>query len=315
MPDHLRGLIAATYTPFTADGSLNLEVIPHYAELLRSNGVKSAFVCGTTGEFTSLTVTERMQLAEAWIRADSGSLRVIIHVGHTAITEARSLAAHAAETGAHSIACMAPGFFKPQSATELVDWCAAVAEAAPHLPFHYYHMPSMNGVAIPVVAFIAEAIERIPSFAGIKFSHEDMDEFAECVRLAGDRYDMLMGRDELLLDALERGAQGAVGSTYNYASPLYTQIIADHTSGALASAWALQKRAAEMIQICSGFGVTHIATSKTLMKMLGVDCGQVRLPLRALGIGQEQELHARLQSAGFSDFASQPCTTAAVAAM
>jgi len=307
MHGHLRGLIAATYTPFASDGSLSLEVIAPYAELLRSNGVKAAFVCGTTGEFSSLTVTERMHLAEAWICAGSGSLKIVIHAGHTALGDARALAAHAAEAGADAITCMAPGFFKPQSVTELVEWCAAVASAAPRLPFYYYHMPSMNGVAIPVGPFFKEAVERIPSFAGIKFSHEDMDEFAECVRFSGDRYDLLMGRDELLLDALERGAHGAVGSTYNYAAPLYAQIIADHASGAMASARALKKRAAEMIAICSGFGVTHIAASKTLMKTLGVDCGQVRLPLSALGAGQQRELQTRLESARFSNFACQPC--------
>jgi N-acetylneuraminate lyase len=168
----------------------------------------------------------------------------------------------------------------------------------------------MNGVAIPVEPFFKEAIRSIPSFAGIKFSQEDMDEFAECVRLAGDRYDVLMGRDELLLDALERGAHGAVGSTYNYAAPLYAQIMNEHASGARAAARTLQKKAAEMIAICSGFGVTHIAASKTLMKTLGVDCGQVRLPLDALGAEQERELQASLESVGFADFACLPCTTA-----
>src|SRR3954469_24203478 len=100
------GLIAAPYTPFFSDGSLKLEAVPLYARFLKENHVNAAFICGTTGEFASLSTDERMRLAEAWLKTADHNLRVIIHVGHTVLSDAQLLAKHAVDHGAAAIACM-----------------------------------------------------------------------------------------------------------------------------------------------------------------------------------------------------------------
>ena len=70
MHARFRGLVAAPFTPFNSDLTINLDVIPAYARLLRDNGVTAAFVCGTTGEGLSLTQAERMQVAAAWAKVE-----------------------------------------------------------------------------------------------------------------------------------------------------------------------------------------------------------------------------------------------------
>ena len=311
MHSRFRGLIAAPFTPFQADGSLNLAVIPDYVRLLRDNGACAAFVCGTTGEGLSLTLDERLRVAEAWLRASSGTLPIIVHVGHTTLADARRLTAHAAEIGAAAVSALAPCFFKPRNVEELVDWCAAVASAAPSLPFYYYNIPSMTGVALPVAEFLAQAAPQVPSLAGVKYTHEDLKDFEACVRFEGGRYDVLFGRDELLLEGIAHGAQGAVGSTYNYAAPLYQRLLAEQRAGNAATARTLQDQAIRMIAICNGVGVTHLAASKALMAMLGVDCGPVRLPLRQPTPAQLALLRRRLEAEGFFDFACRPLAKSA----
>jgi N-acetylneuraminate lyase len=303
MDSRFTGLIAAPYTPLHPDGSLNFAVLPAYADLLWRNDVKSVFICGTTGEFASLSDEERRQLTEHWVRAADGRLRVIVHVGHTALGEARGLAAHAAASGASAIGCMAPWFFRPKSVGEVVTWCEAVAAAAPTLPFYYYHMPSMNGVDLPVSALMRVAGARIPSFAGIKYSHEDLEELSRCVADAGSRWEVLMGRDELLLEGLKRGVHGAVGSTYNYSAPLYYRMIEAQRSGNQSEAARLQNSAIEMIAICNGLGTTHLAASKPLMATLGVDCGAARAPLMNPTAAQAALLQIKMQAAGFAESA------------
>jgi N-acetylneuraminate lyase len=221
MSVRFRGLIAAPFTPFNADLSLNLAVIPAYARLLRDNGVTAAFVCGTTGEGLSLTTEERKQVAEAWAKVANDRLRVIVHVGHNSIRDAQELIRHAAGIGAAAVGAFAPSFFKPRDNDELVDWCAAIAGAAPQIPFYYYNIPSMTGVNYKVAHFLETAGARIPSLAGVKYTYEDLDDFEKCVDFEGGRYDVLFGRDELLVEGWRRKALGAVGSTYNYAAPLY----------------------------------------------------------------------------------------------
>ncbi|HEY0946897.1 MAG TPA: dihydrodipicolinate synthase family protein [Opitutaceae bacterium] len=301
-----RGLIAAPFTPFNNDRSLNPAAIPAYAALLRANGVGAAFVCGTTGEGLSLTVAERIRVAEEWMRVSDAALRIIVHVGHTALDDARALAAHAARIGAAAIGAMAPCFFKPRDADELVAWCEALAAAAPDVPFYYYHIPSMTGVTLPMVDFLARADGRIPSLAGIKYTHEDLDDYEACVQYSGGRYEILFGRDELLLEGWARQALGAVGSTYNYAAPLYRRLIEATERHDLARARLLQDQAIRMIKACNGVGVTHLAASKAIMALLGVDCGPVRLPLRQPDAAQLALLRENLESIGFSDFACRP---------
>jgi N-acetylneuraminate lyase len=289
------GLIAAPFTPLLADGSLNLGAISGYARHLHRIGVVGAFICGTTGEGASLTLAERRAVAERWRQAAPPGLRVIVHVGHTCLADARELAAHAQAIGADSIACLAPYFFKPDGVAGLVEWCAQIAAAAPQLPFYYYHMPSMTGCNVLVADFLAAAGPRIPSLAGIKFTFEDLEDFARCLRFADGRYDVLFGRDELLHSALKLGARGAVGSTYNFAAPLYRQVIAAYDRGDEATAVALQAKAVEMIQILVKGGGHPIANFKRLMRRLGVDCGPTRLPLTDPTAAQATAMLARLE--------------------
>ena len=306
MQNRFRGLVAAPFTPFKADRSINLDVIPTYARFLRENGVSAAFVCGTTGEGLSLTLEERIAVAEKWVASAGENLPVIVHVGHTCLEDARKLTAHAAEIGASAVSALAPCFFKPRNTGELVDWCEAIASAAPSLPFYYYNIPSMTGVTLPVAEFLAKAADRIPTLVGVKYTHEDFPDYGACVKAAGGRFDILFGRDELLLEGWKTGALGAVGSTYNYAAPIYRRLLAAHQNGDEATARALQDTAIRMIAVCNGVGVTHLAASKALMAMLGVDCGPVRLPLIQPGAAQLASLREKLGEIGFFEFACRP---------
>ncbi len=215
----LNGLIAAPYTPFKNNGDVALDVIQRQARVLARNGVRGAFICGTTGEGSSLTSDERRQVTEAWLKARPAKLAVIVHVGHQSARESHALARHAQQCGADAIATIAPSFFKAPSIVELVEWCASVAAAAPKLPFYYYHMPAMTGVQFSAAAFLAQAHRRIPTLAGVKFTHEDLMDFSQAGRVAGGRYEVVFGRDEILLAGLSLGAKGAVGSMYNFAAP------------------------------------------------------------------------------------------------
>src|SRR5690348_2658987 len=110
---HLTGLIAAPFTAFNSDGSLNLTAIEKQAESLVKNRVTGAFICGTTGEGLSLTTVERQKVAERWQDVAAKNLRLIVHVGHAGLADCRILAEHAQKIKASAIGCFAPNFFKP----------------------------------------------------------------------------------------------------------------------------------------------------------------------------------------------------------
>lgn len=302
MPHPLSGLIAATFTPFLPNQELNLATIPQIADLLFRNGVSGAFICGTTGEGFSLTSDERRRIAKAWRTATPRGLKLIVHVGHLSLHESCALARHAQEIGADAIATIAPCFFKPAGPQELVAWCRHVAGAAPTLPFYYYHMPAMTGINISATEFITYADGQIPSLAGVKYTDENLADYEAARSFAGGRYDVLFGRDEILLSGLKLGATGAVGSTYNFAAPLYSRIMRALHSNDLTSARHDQANAQAFIDVMSSFG--GLAAGKAMMKLIGIDCGPVRLPLRNLSPMQEAALYDALKALGFFDYAS-----------
>lgn len=286
------GLIAAPFTAFHADGSLNLATIPRQAARLREDGVSGAFVCGTTGEGLSMTLDERRVVAESWC-AESNGLRIIINASHNCLKDARELAQHAAETGAEAFATMAPNFFKPADVTALVDYCAELASAC-YLPFYFYHMPTMTGVQVSMAEFLRQASERIPTLAGIKFTDYDLYDYRRCLTLAGNRFEILFGRDEILLGALATGALGAVGSTYNYMAPVYLRMVDAYQAGELATAQVIMARIAEVVAVLGRYG--GLAAGKALMQLVDIDCGPVRLPLRPLAEEQIANLLRDIES-------------------
>ncbi|MDR3402600.1 MAG: dihydrodipicolinate synthase family protein [Chthoniobacter sp.] len=299
----LTGLISAPFTAFHADGSVNLDAIERQVASLVANKVTGAFVCGTTGEGVSLTTTERMQVAERWQQASGGQLQVIVHVGHTSTGEARALAEHAQKIGAQAIASLAPFFFKPGNVEDLVAFCTDVAAAAPALPFYYYQIPSMTGVNIPAADFLRTAASRIPNLAGVKFTFENLMDFAECLRLEGGRYNIVFGRDEILVAGLSLGARGAIGTTYNFIAPIFHELIAAFDQGDLVKAREKQAAANVIIQIFIRYG--GLPAGKAMMKMIGLDCGPARLPLRTLSEKQEAQLRTELETAGFFQICSR----------
>ncbi|KGE13941.1 dihydrodipicolinate synthase family protein [Sphingobacterium deserti] len=295
--EKINGLIAANFAPYNTDGSVNYALIPAIVEEMLQQGVKGVFICGTNGEGPSLSTEERMQLAEAYVNIVNKRLLVFVHVGHSSITEAKRLAAHAAEIGADYISAVSAFYFKPSSVDNLVSCMAAIASAAPKTPFFYYHIPTVTGISIDLLAFLELAEQAIPSFAGIKYTASTIHEYQACLHYKDGKYDILFGFDELLLPALAVGAKGAIGSTYNYAGRLYNQVIALFEAGKLAEAELLHFEAVKMIRLLVKYG--PIPTQRSIMKKIGLDLGIPRLPLRSLSAEVEQALYADLTASGF----------------
>lgn len=289
----LHGLVAATHTPFHPDGSLAPEVVPLQAAHLAGNGIRSVFITGSTGESHSLTRDERLAIFEAWAEAGPArDLTVVAHVGSNCLGDSKAFAAAAADLGLDAIAMLAPSYYKPGSLDTLVDCCAMVAAAAPALSFYYYDIPVLTGVHFPMAGFLAAAPARIPNLAGVKFTKDDLDDYARCLGLGG--FDIPWGIDEKLLAALQAGAKGAVGSSYNFAAPIYHKLIAAYEEGDLESARKLQQQSIDLIDSLAAIG--YLGAAKAVMGWQGVPVGPARLPLDNPTPAQLEALREKLDS-------------------
>lgn len=299
--ERLKGMVAAVFTPMDGAGRVNPEAIGAYAARIASAPVKGVFVCGTTGEFASLTLSERKEVLEHWIEAAAGRFNVIAHVGHNCLPDAVELARHAARAGADAVAAIAPSFFKPAAAADLADFFAPVAQAAAGLPFYYYHMPSITGVHLPVARFLHEGKKRIPNLAGTKFTHNDLMEMGACLALDGGAFEVLHGFDEMLAAGLAMGVVAGVGSTYNYLPGVYDGIFKAMERGDLARARALQMHSIRTVEILVKYG-GGVRAGKAVMRLTGTDCGGCRTPIRPFSAEEYAALRNDLLRIGFPHF-------------
>ncbi|MCX2474954.1 dihydrodipicolinate synthase family protein [Pedobacter sp. MC2016-05] len=302
----IKGLIAATFAAYNIDGSINLSIIPAIVDKMIEDGLTGVFICGTNGEGPNLTIDERMQIAEAYVKAANKRILVLVHVGHSSIAECRKLAAHAEQIGADAISSVAAFYFKPNSVKNLVACIAEIASAARNTPFYYYNIPTLTGVAMDMVDFLEQAETAIPNLAGIKYTASTLHEYQACLAYKNGKYDILFGFDEMLLPALAVGAKGAIGSTYTFAAPLYLKVMELYEQGRADEAAAMQLNSVNMVRCLVKY--PPIPAQRAIMKMEGFELGNCRLPLVALSKEDEDNFKKSLEEIDFFNVVKEAST-------
>ncbi|GAB4019973.1 dihydrodipicolinate synthase family protein [Spirosoma koreense] len=299
----ITGLVAAPFTPMHANGQLHLDLIPQYARMLAQNGVKGAFVGGSTGEGVSLSYPEKQALIQAWGAVDEPDLQKIMLVGGTSQAESILLAQEAARHRFDAVAVLAPFYFKPATVEMLAQFCIGIGEAVPDIGLYFYHIPALTGVNLPMIDLLACIDGRLPNFRGIKFTHNDLMDYRRCLLYGDGRYDMLWGWDEIFVAAMAMGARGAVGSTFNYAAPVYHELMAAFDAGDITRAQQMQDRSIAIVRLLGKYG--GIATGKAYMRAIGLNCGPFRLPVKNMIEEQYQAFLADLQAIDFYTYSSK----------
>ena len=298
----LTGITAAPVTPMDESGNVNYSQIEVLARLYEKNGLTGVFISGSTGEGTSLTHSEKKEILKVWAEV-KGNLKTIYCVGGTSIREMQDLVEMSQRFGLDGYSILPPYYFKPGTIEDMIEISGQIAAVAPELPFYYYHIPGLTGCYFSMREYLEQASEKLPSLVGIKYSHSDLYDFQRARMYQNGKYNMLWGTDEVLFSALVAGADGAVGSTYNYAAPLYHRIIAAFEAGNFEEALKWQDKAVEMVSLLLKYGGT--GATKEFMKMIGVDCGGYRLPLRSPSGEGIRELERELEGIGFFEFCSK----------
>lgn len=294
------GLIAATFTPLHNDGTIDLVAIPPMVDYLVDRGITGMYVLGSTGEGVSMTVEERCQVAESFVKASAGRIPVIVQVGCESLRQACGLAEHAQSVGADALSAVCPLYFKPTNVATLVESMAEIAAAGADLPFYYYHIPAITGVNVDILEFLKVGRDAIPSLRGVKFSSPLIHEYQACMDFAGDDFQIMWGVDEMLMSALLAGGTAAVGSTYNFAPAIYHRLIQAIRDGDTVAAREAQSKSQLLVRTFVPYGSR--AAQKAIMNMVGPNCGTVRLPVKPLTESETAALKVDLEKIGFFDW-------------
>lgn len=304
MDTHDVEILNAVFTPMLGDGVINYNKIPDLFQHCINTGANGIFLNGTTGECMSLSVEERIKLVEAWAayrkEINRDDFKIFVHVGSCNLYETAHMAEHAQSQGADGVAMVATFYFRPSSLEDLVEQCEYVASAAPNTPFYYYNIPFLTGVNFPLLSFLEMASRRIPNFAGLKNSFTDIVEYQHCIHFAKENYSLYWGTDEAFMMLYAAGNRQYVGSTYNYMGDIYRQMLAAHHNGDSKRVVQLEGEADAIYRVITQHN--GISAGKEVMRLLGVDCGSVRKPLKPFTKAESETLLQKLRSTTFFEY-------------
>lgn len=290
-------ILNAVFTPMLADGSINYGRVPSLFQHCVQTGAKGIFLNGTTGECMSLSVLERRQLVEIWTEQRAHinlpDFKIFVHVGSCNLDETAQMAEHAQHHGADGIAMVPTFYFRPKSLEDLIEQCAYVAGAASSTPFYYYNIPSLTGVEFPMIKFLEMATKRIRNFAGLKNSATDIVDYQHCLHFAKENYSLYWGTDEAFMMLYAAGNRCYVGSTYNYMAGVYQKMVKAYHAGDFENVVALQGEADAIYRIILPYN--GVSAGKEIMRLIGVDCGPVRRPLKAFTHADSETLLRKLK--------------------
>jgi 4-hydroxy-tetrahydrodipicolinate synthase len=206
-----RGVYPAVTTLFQADEAIDLPATLRHVDRLIQAGAHGLVLLGTVGENCSIEAGEKRELLRAAVAHVGGRLPVVVGVAEYTTALACRWAADAARLGADGLMVLPPMVYKGD-ARETLTHFRAVARTTP-LPILCYNNPPAYGTDITPEMFADLASE--PTLAAIKESSENVRRLTDLVNLTGDRYVLMCGVDDLVLESVLLGAVGWVSGLVN----------------------------------------------------------------------------------------------------
>lgn len=269
------GIFPALFTAFNENGSINENAIEALINMNLKRGVKGFYVCGSSAETFLMTVEERMLALRLCAEIVGGRATMIAQVGDASEDKALRLASFARLCGYDAVSAVTPFYYK-FTFNNIKNYYRDIAGES-GLPLLIYHIPALTGTNFTLDQ-VLELME--PDYvAGIKYTCHDLYTF-ERVRSAYPQKTAMFGVDEMLLSGLALGADGAIGTTYNYMPEKAVGIAKALSYGNLAEARRLQGEINTVL--CCLHKVGLFEGSKALLSMMGLDIGYCRRPFGRL---------------------------------
>ena len=264
------GIFTALLTPFDKNNKINEKELAKLVEFNVKMGVQGFYVGGSTAEAFLLSTDERKQIMDV-VKATAPEKTLIAHIGSVNELEAQELANHARDLGYDAISSVAPFYYK-FSFNEIKNYYFRLAENT-GLPMLVYHFPAFSGVNMGINE-MKQFLED-DKFIGIKYTSNDFFTMEQCKANFPNKI-VYNGFDEMFLCGLSMGADGGIGSTYNFMADKFVTIQKLFREGNIAEAQKVQKEANRIITILCQIGVMQ--AEKEVLNQLGFDFGVCRHP-------------------------------------
>ena len=267
-------VLTAMITPFTADGALNIDEAVRLARWLEANGNDGLVVSGTTGESSTLTDSEKLELWDAVIKAVS--IPVIAGSGSNDTAHSVHLTKEVTALGAAGILAVGPYYNRPSQAG-LVAHITAMAGAT-NLPVVVYDIPVRTGRKIST-ASLARLANEVKNVRALKDAAGAPAETANLMSMVPRDFDLYSGDDGLTLAFLAYGGVGVIGVATHWSAPEHQRMITSFRNGDVDGARRMNDILLESYAYETGDDNPNPIPSKVMMNHLGFDVGECRLPM------------------------------------
>lgn len=291
-PTIFTGAAVALVTPFQTDGSINYEEFARLIDFQIENGTDALVIAGTTGESSTLSEQEHIDLIKFAVEHTNHRVPVIAGTGSNSTETAVMLSKAAEEVGADALLIVTPYYNKTTQRGLYVHY-KTIAENT-SLPIILYNVPSRTGLNIDVDT--AAKLAEIDNIVAMKDAVGNITYTANLIERCGDTLDVYSGNDDQIIPMMSLGAKGVISVLSNVAPKETHDMTAAALAGDYKTAAALQLKYLKLIHAL--FIETNPIPVKEAVNQMGYAAGGCRLPLYEMAEGTKATLVAEMQKQG-----------------
>ena len=287
------GAGVALVTPFKENGEVNYEKLEEIVEEQIAGGTDSIIVCGTTGEASTMSHEEHLDVVGYVCKVTGKRIPVIAGTGSNCTETAVYLSAEAQRRGADGLLLVSP-YYNKATQTGLKAHFKAVADAV-KIPLLLYNIPGRTGVTI-LPQTIADLCKNVENIVGVKEASGNFSAIATLMNLADGKVDLYSGNDDQIVPLLSLGGKGVISVLSNVAPRQTHDICAAYFEGDTARSAKLQLDAIPLITEL--FAEVNPIPVKAAMNLMGRNVGPLRLPLTEMEPQNQEKLKAAMIAYG-----------------
>ena len=285
------GVMPALVSPIDANEKINIPVLNQLLTDLLEKGADGFYLCGATGEGIAIDPEQRMVLAEEAIKTVIGRKPCIVQVASGNFEDAIRLAKHAEKVGAAAISATPPLFFSYDK-DDVYNYYKKLADAV-SIPMMIYYNPAAG---FHINADIAAKMFEIDNVTAIKWTSSDYYQMMRLRDLTKGEMNIINGPDEMLLMGLSAGADGGIGTTYNFMFDIIRGIYDNFMKGDLETAREYQTRAIRIISVLLSYKI--IPAAKVVLEAQGYAVGNATFPMKRYSDEEKATIVEQMRTAG-----------------
>ena len=267
-----KGAFTALVTPFS-DGQIDTQALRDHVDFQIEKGIDGLVPCGTTGEASTLSHDEHIEVVRITVEHAAGRVPVIAGSGSNSTAEALELTKRVKETGANACLMITPYYNKPTQ-EGLFQHFSTIAEKV-DIPIILYNVPGRTG--INMLPDTVARLAAVPNIVGFKDAAADLKQTSYTRQLVPDDFVILSGEDTLVYPLMAIGASGVISVTSNILPGEMAELCRRFLEGNMAGAAELHHR---LLPMCDALFVeTNPIPVKAALAMMGRIKNELRLPL------------------------------------